>query len=175
MAGDSMNRRDMLTMLAGMAPLLLAGTAEASPINNSETLYTLPQDIKFRPQSGAPSKSVETALLYSDPSKAGIYYALLRWYPGYMSAPHSYASDRLCVVVSGTWWINSGADFDPGHTVPVQAGTFVRRIARTWHYDGVPRGEAEPVTIAICGIGPVDIRLAEPDKPLARAVQGVFR
>jgi hypothetical protein len=170
MAGDSMNRRDMLTMLAGMAPLLLAGTAEASPINNSETLYTLPQDIKFRPQSGAPSKSVETALLYSDPSKAGIYYALLRWYPGYMSAPHSYASDRLCVVVSGTWWINSGADFDPGHTVPVQAGTFVRRIARTWHYDGVPRGEAEPVTIAICGIGPVDIRLAEPDKPLVRAV-----
>jgi hypothetical protein len=34
----------------------------------------------------------------------------------------------------------------------------------------VPRGEAEPATIAICGIGPVDIRLAEPDKPLARSV-----
>jgi hypothetical protein len=87
-----------------------------------------------------------------------------------MSAPHSYASDRLCVILSGTWWINSGEDFDPARTVPVPAGTFVRRIARTWHYDGVPRGEKEPVVIAICGIGPVDIKLAEPDKGLVRAV-----
>jgi hypothetical protein len=157
-------------MMGGMASLLLAGRAEASLINTRETMYTVPEDIKFVAQGGAPPKSVESAFLYSAPDKEGIYYALLRWHPGYMSAPHSYATDRLCVVVSGTWWINSGADFDPAHTVPVKAGTFVRRIARTWHYDGVPRGEAEPATIAICGIGPVDIRLAEPDKPLARAV-----
>lgn len=170
MAGDSVSRRQMLAMLGGIAPLLLTGGAEASPINTSETMYTLPPDIKFIPQADAPPKSIESAYLYSNPAKEGIYYTLIRWYPGYMSAPHSYASDRLCVVLSGTWWINSGQDFDPGHTVPVQAGTFVRRIARTWHYDGVRRGGAEPVVIAICGIGPVDIRLAEPDKPLARAV-----
>ncbi|WP_122153638.1 cupin domain-containing protein [Paraburkholderia sp.] len=170
MAENSMSRRELLAMLGGIAPLLLTGGVEASPIDTNQTMYTLPADIKFTPQDGAPPQSVESAFLYSHPSKQGIYYALLRWYPGYMSAPHSYASDRLCVVLSGTWWINSGADFDPAHTVPVPAGTFVRRIARTWHYDGVPRGEAGPVTIAICGIGPVDIRLAEPDKPLARAV-----
>jgi hypothetical protein len=170
MAENSMSRRELLAMLGGIAPLLLTGGVEASPIDTNQTMYTLPADIKFTPQDGAPPQSVESAFLYSHPSKQGIYYALLRWYPGYMSAPHSYASDRLCVVLSGTWWINSGADFDPAHTVLVPAGTFVRRIARTWHYDGVPRGEAGPVTIAICGIGPVDIRLAEPDKPLARAV-----
>jgi hypothetical protein len=34
----------------------------------------------------------------------------------------------------------------------------------------VRHGEAEPVVIAICGIGPVDIKLADPDKPLVRAV-----
>jgi hypothetical protein len=170
MAEDGMSRRDVLVMLAGIAPLLLARTAEASPIDTSQTLYTLPKDIQFKAQSGGPPRSVESASLYSTPDKEGIYYSLVRWYPGYMSAPHNYATDRLCVVVSGTWWINSGKDFDPDRTVPVPAGTFVRRIARTWHYDGVPRGESEPVTIAICGIGPVDIRLAEPDKPLARAV-----
>jgi hypothetical protein len=156
MAGNDMSRRELLAMLGGIAPLLLTGGAEASPIDTNQTMYTLPEDIKFNPQDGAPPKSVESAFLYSHPSKQG--------------APHSYASDRLCVVLSGTWWINSGADFDPAHTVPVPAGTFVRRIARTWHYDGVPRGEAGPATIAICGIGPVDIRLSEPDKPLARAV-----
>jgi hypothetical protein len=170
MAGDGVNRREMLALLAGMAPLLLTGGAGASPIDTSETLYALPKDINFVPQAGAPPKSIESAYLYSKSTAEGIYYTLIRWYPGYMSAPHSYASDRLCVVLSGTWWINSGEDFDPGHTVPVPAGTFVRRIARTWHYDGVRRGEPEPVVIAICGIGPVDIRLAEPDKPLVRAV-----
>ncbi|WP_323118123.1 cupin domain-containing protein [Burkholderia alba] len=170
MTGDGVNRREMLALLAGMAPLLLAGAAEASPIDTIQTRYTLPGDITFTPQAGAPPGSVENAALYGSPAGEGIYYTLIRWYPGYMSAPHSYASDRLCVVVSGTWWINSGADFDPGHTVPVPAGTFVRRVARTWHYDGVRRGEAEPVLIAICGIGPVDIRLAESDKPLVRAV-----
>ncbi|WP_345817137.1 cupin domain-containing protein (plasmid) [Paraburkholderia sp. PREW-6R] len=170
MAGDGINRREMLAMLGGMASLLMAGRAESSTIDTSQSMYTLPENIKFVAQGNAPPRSVESAFLYSSPEKEGIYYALLRWYPGYMSAPHNYATDRLCVVVSGTWWINSGADFDPGHTVPVPAGTFVRRVARTWHYDGVPRGEPEPATIAICGIGPVDMRMAEPDKPLARAV-----
>jgi hypothetical protein len=62
---------------------------------------------------------------------------LVRWYPGFMSAPHDYATDRLCFVLSGTWWVNSGADFKPEETVPVRAGGFVRRVARTPHYDGV--------------------------------------
>src|SRR6266446_427115 len=29
---------------------------------------------------------------------------------------HSYATDRLSLVLSGTWWVNSGADFDPEAT-----------------------------------------------------------
>jgi hypothetical protein len=49
----------------------------------------------------------------------GPYLVLMKWNPGYMSAPHSYATDRLSLVLSGTWWVNSGADFDPNNTVPV--------------------------------------------------------
>jgi hypothetical protein len=170
MIDPTTNRREVLALLGALTPLLLARTAQASPINTAETMYTLPGDIKWHAQPDAPHNSVDMAPLYSSPGQPGIYYTLVRWWPGYMSAPHSYASDRLCVILSGTWWINSGADFDPARTVPVPTGTFVRRIARTWHYDGVQRGEKEPVVIAICGIGPVDIKLAEPDKGLVRAV-----
>lgn len=171
MMGDGVSRREILALMGGMATMLLTDRAEASPINHNETMFSLPSDIKFTPEGiGAPPKSVETSLLYGNPTKEGIYYALLRWYPGYMSAPHNYVSDRLCVVLSGTWWVNSGADFDPAHTVPMPAGTFVRRVARTWHYDGVRSGQTEPAVIAICGIGPVDRRLAEPDKPGVRVV-----
>ena len=82
-----------------------------------------------------------------------------------MSAPHWYETDRLCVVVSGTWWVTSGETFDPDSTVPAPAGTFVRRVAKTPHYDGVKSGGKEPATIAICGMGPITAHWLESDKP----------
>jgi hypothetical protein len=76
---------------------------------------------------------------------------LMKWYPGYMSAPHTYATDRLALVLSGTWWVNSGADFDPDNAIPVPAGGYVRRIARTPHYDGVKKDANEPAVIGLFG------------------------
>jgi hypothetical protein len=32
--------------------------------------------------------------------------------------------NRLCFVISGTWWVNSGENFEPEATVPVPAGGF---------------------------------------------------
>ena len=57
--------------------------------------------------------------LAGDTNAPGLYYTLIRWHPGYMSAPHFYSTDRYCMVLSGTWWCNSGADFDPAACVPV--------------------------------------------------------
>jgi hypothetical protein len=85
-------------------------------------------------------------------------------------APHHYTTDRFCVVVSGTWWCNSGADFDPAACVPVPAGSFVHRVAGTPHYDGVVRGHSEPAIIAICGVGPANFVLIDPSQPGVRRV-----
>ena len=93
---------------------------------------------------------------------------LMKWYPGFMSAPRSYATDRLCLVLSGTWWVNSGTDFNPDSMVPVPAGGFVRRVAHTPHYDGVKKDAAEPVVIGIFGAGPVDLKLVDPRQPAWR-------
>jgi hypothetical protein len=68
---------------------------------------------------GFPPHSGEMATLYGGLNKPGPYLVLMKWYPGYMSAPHTYATDRLSLVLSGTWWVNSGADFDPENTIPV--------------------------------------------------------
>jgi hypothetical protein len=64
-------------------------------------------------------------------------------------------TDRLCVVVSGVWWCNSGPDFDPAEPVPVYPGGLVRRVAGTPHYDGSCADAAEPAVIVVSGIGPV--------------------
>jgi hypothetical protein len=33
--------------------------------------------------------------------KPGEYVVLMKWYPGFMSAPHTYVTDRLCLVLTG--------------------------------------------------------------------------
>ena len=53
---------------------------------------------------GFPADSAQMATLYGSLDKPGPYVVLMKWYPGFMSAPHTYATDRLSVVVSGVWW-----------------------------------------------------------------------
>lgn len=163
-----MERRTFL--LSSLIAALAEGAAQASPINPKETFVLQHGDIKFVPWNGLPHGSGEMAKLYGDFNKPGPYLVLMKWNPGWFSAPHSYATDRIQMVLSGTWWVNSGADFDPKSAVPVQAGGFVERVARTFHYDGVPSGISEPVVVAVFGLGPVDIRLADPHRPSWRRV-----
>jgi hypothetical protein len=161
----------LLGMLLGGLQFVASGTtAQASAINPSETQITLPDAIKWTTWSGAPPHGGEMAPLYGGLDKPGIYLVLMKWYPGYMSAPHSYGTDRLSLVLSGTWWVNSGADFAPDETVPVPAGGFVRRVAETPHYDGVKRGAKQPAVIALFGIAPVQLKLVDPGKSSWRKV-----
>jgi hypothetical protein len=160
------NRRELLLtpLLAALPGLLSARPAEAAP-DPTMTIVKQPNELTWIKAESFPEKSVEQAPLWGRTSEAGLYYTLVRWHPGYMSAPHWYETDRYCVVVSGTWWVASGDKFDAEATVPAPAGTFVRRVAQTPHYDGVKKDGAEPAVIAICGIGPITFHNTEPGTP----------
>jgi len=168
MIGDlSPTRRDLL-----LTPLLAAflGKDAAAAVDPTMTIIRQADQIAWEIGLDRPPRSVEYAYLYSKPSEPGPYFTLVRWYPGYMSAPHWYETDRYCMVVSGTWWVASGEIFEPEGCVPVPAGGFVHRVARTPHYDGVVKGGAEPAVIAIFGIGPIILHRTDPDKPSWRAL-----
>ena len=163
-------RNLVLAPLLGALPLLVTA-AHAGKINPSETSITLPDAIEWSSWiEGFPPHSGQMATLYGGLDKSGPYVVFMKWYPGYMSAPHTHATDRLSVVLSGTWWVNSGADFDPANAVPVPAGGFVRRVARTPHYDGVMANAKEPAVIALFGMAPVDLQLVDQTKPAWRRV-----
>jgi len=133
--------------------------------------YVLAYDkIAFGAWGDLPRRTGEVATLYGDLNKPGPYLVMMRWNPGWFSAPHTYATDRICVVVFGTWWVNSGNDFLPDDAVPVGPGGYVKRTARTPHYDGVPQGQADAAVIAIFGLGPVDLQLVDRTKPSWRQV-----
>lgn len=166
---DSISLERRMLLIAPLLSAFLTPT-EASPIDPNQTFVLQPNQIQFKPWQNLPPASGEMCMLYGDLNKPGPYLVIMRWNPGWFSAPHNYRTDRICVVVSGTWWVNSGSDFAPQHAVAVSAGGFVLRHARTWHYDGVPADKKEPVVIAVFGTGPVDLRLADPTKPSWRQV-----
>jgi len=112
-------------LLAALPAIILTDPAQA--VDPAQTQVTLPDQYRWKPGlAGAPEQSVETVPVFGTTDKPGPYVVLIKWHPGYMSAPHTYVTDRLCFVISGTWWVNSGENFEPETTVPVPAGGFVR-------------------------------------------------
>lgn len=163
-------RPDLLgAQLLSALPMLL-GSVGKTPAGDPGTVTKLPEQIVWEIARDRPPKTVEQSYLWSKPSEPGLYLYLVKWYPGYMSAPHWYETDRLCIVLSGTWWVAGGATFDPNITQPMPAGSFIRRVARTPHYDGVKKEGKEPAVIAICGMGPIGFNLTDPGKPSWRVL-----
>ncbi len=155
--------------IAALPASLVSDPAQA--IDPNETQVILPDQFQWKPGLlGAPAQSVETVPVFGATDKPGPYVVLIKWHPGYMSAPHTYVTDRLCFVISGIWWVNSGENFEPEATVPVPAGGFVRRVAHTPHYDGVKKGGKEPAVIGIFGQAPIEFKLTDPTKPPVREV-----
>lgn len=109
--------------------------------------FTLPDQIKWTGREGGP----KTALLFGDPTKPELYIELLKWPPHTGSRPHSHPNDRFIYVISGTWYVGSGPNYDPDHMAPMPAGTFIRHYGKQTHYDGAKDGE---VVLEMVGIGP---------------------
>jgi hypothetical protein len=165
-------RRDLVAgpLVAIAAMALRPKPVHAAGVDPTMTIIKRPDEIPWQPLYNFPPGMAESAIMYGAIDAPGQYFVLIRWHPGYMSAPHWYETDRLYVVMSGTWYVASGEDFAPDATVPVPAGSFVRRVAKTPHYDGVKKGAPEPAIIAISGIGPIHYHVTDPTKPGWREV-----
>ena len=133
---------------------LWVGAGEAADLNPAAISYKLPDKIPWGDNTGG-SRS---ATLVGDPSKAGLYIMLVKWLPHNMSRPHWHPHDRFITVISGTWWVGTGDNFDPEHTVPIQAGSFVTHFGKQIHYDGA---KDEEVVLEIVGMGPATATNAE--------------
>jgi hypothetical protein len=143
----------MTALLVSMGAARTAGR-EADGLNPAAIAYKLPEQIAWKDDPiGA-----KMAVLQGDPSKPGLYVVLVKWTPHHMSHPHFHPNDRFITVISGTWWVGTGAKFDPESTVPLPAGSFVMHFGKQIHYDGAKDGEA---VLEIVGEGPATATPAE--------------
>jgi hypothetical protein len=144
-----------LAIAAALAVAPLAGTmTTAAELNPAAVVYKLPDQIEWKVNSNG----ADSAVLYGDPSKEGLYIQLMRWHAGHMSHPHFHPHDRFITVISGTWWVGSGTKFDPDATVPMPAGSFVTHYGKQVHFDGAKDADC---VIEIVGEGPGTATSAE--------------
>ena len=135
-----------------------AKPASPADLNPSMVTYLHPDQIKWTGRPGV----AEQAVLMGDPSKPGWYAILVKWYPHNFSHPHTHPNDRYAMVLSGTWWVGSGTQYDPDATVAMPAGSYVVDLAKQPHFDGA---KDEIAVIEIVGEGPATMTPAEQKEP----------
>ena len=134
---------------------VIAAEMTPAPLNPAAINIQLPKDIKWK-ESEAGSATYVAA---GDPNKPGAFYAVLtKWHAGHSSRPHFHQNDRFVQVLSGTWWVGTGAKYDPDHTTPVPTGSFVTHYGKQIHYDGAKEGDT---VLLIMGQGPAASTPAE--------------
>jgi hypothetical protein len=122
------------------------GTAATDALG-FERVY--PENVEWKDAPGG--HGVQTAVISGDPSKPGIYVIRAKFPPGIMSTPHFHDEDRFVVVVKGTWYTGTDADWDPAKTVGLKTGSFMKHPSKAVHFDGA---KDEEVIVQIIGYGP---------------------
>ena len=119
----------------------------------------LPQDIIYKsPFVGYP----QVAVVYEDPTKAGIYVQRVRFAPGFKIMPHWHPDEvRTVVVLSGTLHFAYGDKWDESKLQVYPTGTFFSEPPRAPHYAWAKDGE---VIVQITGTGPSGVIMLEQAK-----------
>jgi quercetin dioxygenase-like cupin family protein len=146
-------KRIIRLSLAAMLFIAL-GSIRAADLDPKAINIQLPKDIKWVATAGGS----EQAVLVGDPSKPGLYVVLTKWLPHKNSRPHSHPNDRFITVLKGTWWVNTGSNYDPDGMKPVPTGSFVTHYGGQVHYDGA---RDEECVLQIVGMGPATSTSAE--------------
>ena len=150
------NYRTAVTMLC-LLLLSIAGLGVAAQ-DEKGFVRINPEDVQWK---DAPIiKGLQISNIEGDPSKPGaIYVQRVRFSPGVAARPHFHPEDRHIVVLKGTWYVGTGADFDMSKTVPLRAGGYMKHPAKAVHFDGAKDQE---VIVQITGIGPGTTTLVKP-------------
>ncbi len=134
--------------LGVLALAVFAAAPQAQAAIDPTSISIVPFDkLDFKGKPGQP----QIAAVFGDASKPEMYGIVIKWPPHTNSRPHSHPNDRYITVLSGTWWINTGAKFDPDSMVPMKPGSFIIHHAGQIHYDGA---KDDPAMIYIVGMGP---------------------
>lgn len=150
-------RLSIATLLVG--PCVLAATvACAQPSQPPAYLRVTPEEIKWSPNPALP-KGVQTAVMYGDPRRSGLFALRVKFPPNTKLGVHSHPDERIRTVISGTYYSAVGEKFEASKMIPFPAGTVSHVPVNVWQF---AETREEEVVIQIIGIGPTRIDYLDP-------------
>lgn len=158
-----MRRQIVVVFLCAVAITFLLGQNGKAPTSPpsagmQDIQLCRPGELKW--QDGPPSlpKGAKMVLLEGDPSKDGPFLFRVKVPDGYRIPPHTHPKVERVTVISGTFRIGTGFEFDESQMQDMPAGTYGFWPAGMEHF-AMAKGES---VVQIHGIGPWSIKYVNP-------------
>jgi hypothetical protein len=163
-----------MTAWIAAALLAAASTAPKAPPKTpkGEAVTLRAEDLKFGPAPPSLPAGAELAVLHGDPGKKGVYAMRLKMPDGYRIPPHWHSNDEQLTILSGTFLLSMGDQFDQVTAQSLSADAY-HFLPGKMHHAAAAQGE---VILEIHGMGPFDIHYLNPaDDPTKAPKKKVVR
>ena len=112
-----------------------------------------PEELDWKPFAAFPA-AARVAVVLGHPSEAGLYVIRMKLPDGVKLMPHRHPENRIYTVMSGTFYIGVGEQFDAGALTAYPPGSVVLLPGGTPHFHWARSGE---YVTQVMGIGPLGI------------------
>lgn len=125
----------------------------------------MPGDMEWQDGPASLEEGAEMAVLEGDPGELGAFVIRLRVPDGFRVNPHWHPRTERVTVISGTFLLGMGSEFDEDELMRFPAGSYAYWEPEMHHF---AQAEGE-TTIQLHGIGPWEIHYINPgDDPRLR-------
>ncbi|TSD83239.1 cupin domain-containing protein [Mycobacterium sp. KBS0706] len=110
-----------------------------------------PQGLDWKPFPAFPA-AARLAIVFGRPSEPGLYVIRVKLPGGVKLMPHRHPENRIYTVMSGTFYIGVGEEFDARALTAYLPGSVVFLPGNTWHFHWARSGE---YVTQVMGVGPL--------------------
>lgn len=141
--------------------------AEATRTESAHHVFVRSKELQWNDGPASLPPGAKLAVLAGDPSNPQPFTMRIRVPAGYRIAPHHHPADENVTVISGSFVMGTGVEFNTEYGEKLAAGDFVMMPAGTHHFVEAQ----EETTVEIHGIGPWGITYVNPaDDPRINTV-----
>jgi quercetin dioxygenase-like cupin family protein len=111
----------------------------------------LPEELDWKPFPAFPPEA-RLAIVAGHPTEVGVYVIRVKLPSGIKLMPHRHPEDRIYTVMSGTFYIGVGPQFDADALVAYPPGSVVLLPGNTWHFHWA---RSDEYITQVMGTGPL--------------------
>ena len=153
------SRYIMMLFALTMFLLVTSPVAVLAGDTTGKATYANPDELQWGNAPSSLPPGMQVSVLFGDPAKPGPFVLRFRTAGEYRIPPHYHSRAETLTVLSGTFYLGSGEEFDPVAAHPLGTGGFHFLPSKTPHF-GYSK---TPTIVEIHGEGPFDINYIHPE------------